>query len=160
MVRPSTSTVCVAVGVLVAVLSTCGLRLNVTASVPRGLYRLVRVPPVVDRGMLVTLPVPRSVEPWHSRWLPLLKPVAAVAGDMVCVKDHLLWVAEVGYGLAHVEVPGPPLPWAVEEESCLIVEEGTVFLAAPTGRSMDSRYFGAVPLSTVTAVAHPLLTWR
>ena len=149
--------------VLAAVLSTRWVRLNLTPSVPRGVYHLVAAAPPLARGTLVVLPVPASVQPWHSPWVPLLKPVAGVAGDVVCVWGHALWVwgqtagAEpTGYGMVWLVHEGKALP---QIEGCLLVQEGTVFLASAAPNSLDSRYLSAVPISTLTAQAFPLLTW-
>ena len=71
--------------VLAAVLSTRWVRLNCSPSMPYGLYRLTAVREPLARGTLVVLPVPAEVRPWHTRWQPLLKPVAAIGGDVVCL---------------------------------------------------------------------------
>ena len=53
-----------------------GYRVNVTPSVPLGLYRRAPLPDPVERGMLVILPVPVSVLPWHRPKRPtFLRPV-------------------------------------------------------------------------------------
>ena len=143
--------------VLAAVLSTRWLRLNVSPSVPYGLYRLAPLTRPLARGTLVVLPVPRSVRPWHARWVPLLKPVAAVAGDLVCLWDHGLCVAGQWYGPLWREAAGRPLP---QIRGCFRVPEGAVFLASPLPTSLDGRYFGVTPLATLTAQAMPVLTWR
>ncbi len=162
--RRPRSTLVVGGLVLAAVLSTRWVRLNLTPSVPRGVYRLVAVSPPLARGTLVVLPVPASVQPWHSSWVPLLKPVAGVAGDVVCVWGHALWVwgptagaAPTWYGLVWREHQGRPLP---RIEGCHLVQDGTVFLASAAPNSLDSRYCAAVPISTLTAQAFPLVTWR
>ncbi len=150
--------------VLAAVLSTRWVRLNLTPSVPLGVYRLAPVSLPVSRGTLVVLPVPASVQAWHSAWVPLLKPVAGVAGDVVCVWGSALWVWDqtpasepTWYGLVWKEHEGKPLP---RIEGCDLVEDGTVFLASTARNSLDSRYYGAVPITTLTAQAFPLLTWK
>jgi conjugative transfer signal peptidase TraF len=143
--------------VLAAVVSTRWVRLNLSPSVPLGLYRLTPVPPVLTRGMLVLTPVPASVQPWRSRWTPLLKPVAALAGEEVCVHQGELWVAGQGYGPVYGEAHGRPLP---QLQGCHVVPEGTVFLASPAPRSLDGRYFGTTPVADVTAGAVPLWTRR
>jgi type IV secretory pathway protease TraF len=118
----------------------------------------------VGVGTLVVLPVPVSMRPWHSRWLPLLKPVAAVAGDQVCAEGIFLLVrSKVGdewYAEVYREAHGHRLPQLLADGACLTVEDGTVFLASKTRRSLDGRYFGLTPIATLTAVARPLLTWR
>jgi conjugative transfer signal peptidase TraF len=143
--------------VLAAVLSTRWVRLNTSPSVPLGLYRLTAIRKPLARGALVVLPAPRAVQAWHSRWVPLLKPVAAVAGDAVCVWDEGLWVAGQWYGPVYEEAQGRPLPHI---RGCTRVQDGEVFLASPAPRSLDSRYFSSVPVAALTAQATPLLTWR
>jgi len=149
--------------VLAAVLSTRGVRLNLSPSVPVGFYRLAPLSVPLARGTLVVLPVPASIQAFHSRWVPLLKPVAAVAGDVVCVWGETLWVwdqtaaaAPTWYGLVWQAHEGKPLP---RVEGCHLVEDGTVFLASTAPNSLDSRYYGAVPITTLTAHAFPLLIW-
>jgi conjugative transfer signal peptidase TraF len=144
--------------VLAAVVSTRWLRLNMSPSVPYGLYRLAPVPATLHRGDLVVLPVPASVQPWQAWWVPLLKPVAGVAGDCVCHRDHILYVNGTAYGLVYQEAYGKPLPQI--EEGCFVVQPGHVFLASVVPKSLDSRYYGAVPLASLTAQATPLWIWR
>ncbi len=143
--------------VLLAVGTLPWWRLNVSPSVPLGLYRLHAVPATLTVGQLVLLPVPASVRPWHSAWLPLLKPVAAVAGETVCVEEGSLRIGAVDYGPAYAEAQGRPLPHL---DGCLIVQPGEVFLAGRVEQSLDSRYFGPVRVAHLTAQAVPLLTWR
>jgi conjugative transfer signal peptidase TraF len=143
--------------VLAAVVSTRWVRLNLSPSVPRGVYRLAPVAVPLARGTLVVLPVPAVVQPWQSAWVPLLKPVAAVAGDMVCVVDAGLWVAGQWYGPVYEEAHGMPLP---QLRGCFFVQAGAVFLASAVPKSLDARYFGPTPVATLTAQATPLFTWR
>ena len=142
---------------LAVLVATRFFRVNVSPSVPYGLYRLTAVPPVLARGMLVMLPVPASVQPWHSRWVPFLKPVAAVAGEEVCVRDDRLWVAGVAYGPVYAAVAGKRLPRLA---GCQVIPEGAVFLASTAPRSLDGRYWGMTPVATLRTAAVPLLTWR
>jgi type IV secretory pathway protease TraF len=144
--------------VLAAVLSTRWVRLNVSGSLPYGLYRLAPVPPSLSRGTVVLLPVPETVQHVWSRWVPLLKPVAAVAGDTVCHTEGLLWVNGQVYGPLVRQVSGRLLPHITE--GCAPVREGMVFLASPVPRSLDGRYFGLTPITSLTAQAIPVLTWQ
>jgi len=143
--------------VLAAVVSTRWVRLNLSPSVPVGVYRLERLAPPLARGTLVLLPVPVAVHPWHSRWTPLLKPIAAVAGEEVCVQQGALWVGEQWYGPVYGAAHSKPLP---QLEGCQVVPEGAVFLASPAPRSLDGRYWGMTRVSDLTAQAVPLWTWE
>jgi type IV secretory pathway protease TraF len=138
-------------------ISLSWFRLNVSASVPYGVYRLAAVPPSLQVGQFVVLPVPASMRSWHSRWLPLLKPVAAVAGEEVCHHAGRLIIRQQDFGPVLATAHGRPLPHMT---GCLTVPTDSVFLASPVSRSLDSRYFLPVRLADLTAVAVPVLTWR
>jgi type IV secretory pathway protease TraF len=142
---------------LTAVVSTRWVRLNVSPSVPYGLYLLRPVPAPLARGMLVVLPVPVSVRPWHSRWLPVLKPVAGIPGDVICAVDDILDVNDADFGPILREAHGQPLPHFT---GCLVVQDDEVFLASAVPQSLDSRYDGPVTVEALTAHALPLWTWR
>jgi type IV secretory pathway protease TraF len=144
--------------VLAAVLSTRWVRLNLSPSVPRGLYRLAPVRQPLRPGHLVVLPVPPRLRPWHPGWVPLLKPIAGLAHDVVCHRDHTLFVKSVDFGPVYQEAHGQPLPQIAE--GCFVVPAGHVFLASPVPRSLDGRYLGATPIAALTAQALPLFPWR
>ena len=138
-------------------LSTMMFRINISPSVPIGLYRLATVPADVRPGMLVLFPAPSIIHPWWSRWLPLLKPVAAVAGETVCNIEDMLWIHDTAYGHIFHEAHGKPLPHI---EGCMMVPEGAVFVASQVPKSLDSRYYGPIAVSALAAQAFPVLTWR
>lgn len=131
-------------------------RVNLSPSVPMGLYRLHAVPATLDYGDLVLFPVPASVRPWHSAWFPLLKPVAGLPGDTTCINSNGYTINGADYGSVHTEADGKPLP---RLRGCFLVVPGQVLTASSVPKSLDSRYFGPVPLAAVRAVATPLLTW-
>ena len=143
--------------VLAAVVSTRWVRLNLSPSVPVGLYRLERLAPPLTRGTLVVLSAPASIRPWWRSLASLLKPVAAVAGDEVCSVEGALVIHGEAYGPIYTEADGKPLPHL---DGCQVVPEGAVFLASTQPKSLDGRYFGMTPITTLTAQAVPLWTWR
>jgi len=155
--RPRSSLV-LGVLVLAAVLSTRWVRLNVSGSLPYGLYRLVPVPQPLPRDTIVLLPVPETVQHVWSKWVPLLKPVAAVAGDAVCSTAGRLFINGEDYGPILRTAHGTPLPHLLQ--GCFVVQEGEVFLASPVMHSLDSRYFSFVRISALTAHAISVLTWH
>jgi type IV secretory pathway protease TraF len=89
---------------------------------------------------------------------PLLKPVAALAGDEVCVaatgvQINRTWQAPV----ATVDTAGRPLPswWG-----CVTLGADEVFLLSTQhAQSLDSRYFGPVPVTRLLGRATPVWTW-
>lgn len=137
-----------------AVGGTHWVRLNVSPSVPRGFYWVTAVPMEVTSGMLVVLPVPVALRQWQT--MPLLKPVAAVAGEMICWDAGRLWVHGEDYG---PDVPGVTAVWH-PDPGCVPVPRATVFLASPVPRSLDGRYMGVTRIADLTARALPLWTWR
>src|SRR5262249_44039228 len=130
--RPRNSLV-LGVLVLAAVVSTRWVRINVSPSAPLGLYRLAAEAPPLARGTLVVLPVPPAVQRWHSPWLPLLKPIAALPGDLVCTSEAGLWIEGQAFGPVCLEAGGAPLP---RLRGCVRVPAGAVFLASPAPRSL------------------------
>ena len=155
--RPQTSTLMLCGVLVAAVVSTRWYRVNISPSVAYGFYRLVAVPTPIARGMLVVLPAPVSVRPWWAAWVPLLKPIAGLAGDRVCHQENVLYVNGADFGPVLQTAHGRPLP---QLQGCLVVQAGEVFLASPVVHSLDSRYFGGVSVTDLTAVALPIFTWR
>ena len=135
---------------------------NASASVPIGLYRVrpagdlhvtelvvVRPPPPLanfldERGYL-----PRSV--------PLLKHILALPGQTVCRTGRTITVdaAAMGEALEH-DHRGRHLPvW----QGCHVIALGQVFLMNRQSEdSLDGRYFGPLPATTIVGEAAPLWT--
>jgi type IV secretory pathway protease TraF len=76
------------------VVSFSYVRLNISPSLPLGLYRLHPVARPLTRGLLVIVEVPG----WSARTRPFLKPVAAVAGEWVCRVGQALVIDHRDYG--------------------------------------------------------------
>ena len=135
---------------------------NASASAPLGLYRIVpdRDPP---RGALVAVAPPERLGRWMAergylgRDVPLLKHVAAQPGQRVCrigavvsIDARPVVVARERDGM------GRPLPvW----QGCRTLHAGELLMLNPDhADSMDGRYFGPLPASTVLGRAIPILT--
>jgi conjugative transfer signal peptidase TraF len=135
---------------------------NVSASAPRGLYRTLPGVPV-RRGDLVLVRMPASVRDlaaargYLPSTVPLVKRVAALGGDVVCILDNEVIVGgkTVATRLEH-DRSGRPLPrWS----DCRTLDIDEVFLLmAAVPDSFDSRYFGPVSLSAVIGRLVPLWT--
>ncbi len=149
-----------------------GFRLNTTASMPVGIWQVTPlIPAQVRRGAIVTaclpdLPVvhqgiargyihagscPSGIE-------PVVKPIAAIGGDVVSVGRSGISVngsAVRGTAQLAQDAGGRALH-GVSAGVCT-VEPGHVWLLAPRNRrSFDSRYFGEVPASSIQAAARPI----
>jgi conjugative transfer signal peptidase TraF len=135
---------------------------NTTASAPLGLYAL-HIPKELKVGDLVAdLPPPALARFMAERHylplnVPLLKYVGAITGQNVCRQGATVTIdgLTVATALA-TDHANRPLPvW----QGCRILKDGEIFLLNPSVTdSFDGRYYGAVPLDGVTAVATPLWT--
>jgi conjugative transfer signal peptidase TraF len=135
------------------------VRLNVSASAPLGFYRRQAMTTLTS-GLLVAVPVPEAWQPvalTHgvipNRQTLLLKPVAALPGTEVCLRDEDLRIHGVSYGPI-LEGFSPAF------RGCLTVPPGEVFLASGVPGSFDSRYFGSVPVGQIDGQMTPLWTWE
>jgi len=134
---------------------------NLSASLPRGLYRLDRSAPPT-RGAVVTFAPPPAVAAMivARRYLPpavsLMKVVVALPGDLVCVDDDGLFVSGKRVAaIALQDSAGRPLdPFRF----CEALPHDVAFVVTGSPLSFDSRYFGPVPLASLT-VAVPAWTF-
>lgn len=134
---------------------------NLSPSLPRGLYRLVRGAPPT-RGALVSLqPPPRAAALIAERdYLPpgasLLKVVVAAPGDTACINERSFVVNGRRIGaVAGRDSAGRALAAFL---FCGAVPSGSAFVATSAPLSFDSRYFGPVPVASMT-VAVPVWTY-
>ena len=133
---------------------------NASASVPIGLYS-VRPATIHHAGDLVVVRAPEALaafldtRSYLARGVPLLKHVAALPGQVVCRTVRTITVDGVtmGHALDRDRV-GRILPvW----EGCRLVGEEEVFLMNwQSENSLDGRYFGPLPASTIVGRADPI----
>jgi len=133
---------------------------NETASVPVGLYRLHRNS-APHGGDLVAVRLPEreamllAMRGYLPLGVPLLKPVAGIAGQSVCRTGQRVTIDGKFTGDAQsLDHRGRPLPvW----QGCQHLTPGQVFVMNPAEpRSLDGRYFGVLPLSTVIGRVTPV----
>jgi conjugative transfer signal peptidase TraF len=130
-----------------------GYRLNLSASLPAGIYRVSPLRATLAYGDLVTFWLPYHLR-LHGFLGSFTKPVAGLPGDVVCVREGQLIVNGVDYGPVLPEAPARVLI----DGACEMVPDGAVFTASPVPRSYDSRYFGMIALADVQP-ATPVWTW-
>jgi conjugative transfer signal peptidase TraF len=149
------------------------LTVNLTPSMPIGVYRLLPMDRPIARGDIVEICPPLQVvdillgegkthvwNPCDRGVSPLLKFVAAVGGNIVDLSDKA------------VVVNGVPLPGSAtlpprERHHTItqiargryVLRVGQLWLWTPYARSWDSRYFGPVPSVGVRGFARPVFVW-
>ncbi|WP_415024160.1 conjugative transfer signal peptidase TraF [Bradyrhizobium sp.] len=148
-----------------------GLRVNLTPSYPRGLWRIEPLDREPTRGDLVFIcPPDNSVferafaRGYIRRGLcagglsPLIKTVVGVAGETVSIGER-------------VSINGRTLPASDVRQTDAagrslspfaggVIPAGDLFLHSDFAGSYDSRYFGPLPSAGVLGLARPLLTFR
>lgn len=135
---------------------------NASASVPVGLYRIVRAERIEVTDLAVVMPPDdlasfldqRSYLP---RGVPLIKRVLALRGTTVCRSGSAIVAYGMTYGEARAQdTRGRPLP--VWQGCRRLGDAEAFFMNWDSPDSFDSRYFGPLPLSTVVGRAIPLWT--
>ena len=137
---------------------------NASASVPIGLYRMHpgSAPKVGDLvAVLPPEPLASLLAERHylPRGVPMLKHVAAVAGQRVCRNGYRITIDGKHLGDARGrDHLGRGLPvWT----GCRVLTPGDVFLMNPdVPDSFDGRYFGPLPATTITGRLTPLWITR
>lgn len=133
---------------------------NATASTPVGLYRL-QAPGALHDGELVALMPPAPIASFLARGgflpcgVPLLKHIVALPGQTVCRVGDTVTIDGKAAGVAlDSDHLGRPLPrWS----GCRTLIQGQVFLMNPAvPDSLDGRYFGSIPASSIVGQAIPV----
>ena len=86
--------------------------------------------------------------------LPVIKTVAAIAGDEFCVSEAQL-TFEDGSSVPILPFDGQGRALPAMSEGCVVICEGHVLLISDqTDRSFDSRYFGAIRTDRILGLAN------
>ncbi len=155
-----------------AVGAAFGYRINVTQSLPIGIWQktpdskgAAYVEFCLPEGHFAALVREREYTPHGTcpeGLAPLLKPVVAQAGDLVVITDKGLVVN--GKPLltepirAH-DSKGRPLP-AMKPGSYPVPEKAIWVISTYHPRSLDSRYYGAIPEASVIAGMRPVFVFN
>lgn len=132
---------------------------NATTSVPVGLY-VLSPPTGLRRGDLVAIDPPGPLAARLAAQgvlppgVPLLKPVAALAGQVVCRRGGVVSIDGATVAIARArDGLGRSLPgWS----GCRRLDDGDLFVLSAAPGSYDGRYFGVLPASAVIARARPM----
>ncbi len=155
--------------------NAAGLRVNATPSMPLGLWRMAPDHAPLRRGDVVvvclpdTAPVRVATERGYipsgncaGGFEPLVKPIAATAGDVVAVSAAGVAVnGQAVLGIAQLVQDSAGRPLRRVPAGAYPVAPGEVWLlSGHDPRSFDSRYFGPVPAANVQGIARPLWVLR
>ncbi len=135
---------------------------NASASVPIGLYAVLPPDGIKIADLAVVAPpepVARFLEDggYIPRGVPLMKRVLALPGQKVCRKNLIVTVDGITMGTARKhDSRGRDLPvW----QGCRTIARDAVFLMNwQSADSLDGRYFGPLPASSIVGRAMPLWT--
>jgi len=134
---------------------------NASASVPIGLYVVQGAFPLhVGELVVIMPPMPLaqlfSVRHYLPLGVPLLKHILALSGQTVCRNGRAITLdgSIVGEALESDRF-GRVLPnW----EGCRTLGAGETFVMNTPPDSLDGRYFGPLPLTTIVGRAEPIWT--
>jgi conjugative transfer signal peptidase TraF len=150
-----------------------GYRFNLSPSVPRGVWRVMRQPEEPEKGGYVIVPNDADDESKNPGYclavergylvnpMPMLKRIVAVEGDFVSYDRQERAVTVNGGYVLMTEIlsqdtEGRPMPSAFFP---LWLQERQVWLSSENIRGYDSRYFGPVS-SDILKRATPVWTFR
>jgi conjugative transfer signal peptidase TraF len=133
---------------------------NTTASAPRGLYCITPLTGLQAGDLVLVQPDPASAAVYAERGylplgVPLLKRVAALGGMRVCEHggDVIIEGRHVANALPTDGRGRPMTAWS----GCRALSDSEFFaLNADVPTSLDGRYFGPSPLSSVIGRAIPV----
>jgi conjugative transfer signal peptidase TraF len=152
-----------------------GLRVNLTGSLPVGLYAVVATHEAPTRGALVLVCLSRAVADFArdrgyvprgglcpGGVMPVGKPVFAVPGDTVTVTaDGLFLDGTLASNSRPLSADRRGRPLAGVRNGRYVVGPAELWVVSQySASSFDSRYFGPVPLSSVRGRVRVLWTWR
>ena len=133
---------------------------NASASAPIGFYRLRGDAPVRRRDMVIAwTPEPARSLAARRHYLPanvpLVKRVAAVAGDRVCALGKLISINGKAVAIRRKsDAAGRPMPWL---SGCRVLRHDEYFLLMDNPLSFDGRYFGVTRRQEL--VGRAVLLW-
>ena len=141
---------------ILSALYIAGIRVNITPSLPRGVWRVMSVDP---KTLKIGDTVAINKTAVSAVTLHLLKDIAAVSGDVMTLKDSSVY--RNGHKIPMSTVF--PVNSKGEKIQCvsypLVVPAHHVWLGSRNERAYDSRYFGPVPIQAVMGKATLLWAW-
>jgi conjugative transfer signal peptidase TraF len=149
------SVIAVVLMLLVTIPYWCPVFINPTSSLPTGMYRYTHEP--LHRGVIIGFPQPhkpgvRTLNLHLQR--SLMKYVAAMPGDVVVITPSGIFID--GQRWPNSQPPSPPDTLDRRLLGRHVVPPGYLWALGTNAESFDSRYFGEVPVLSITTTARPL----
>jgi len=152
-------------------INSFGYHVNITNSLPRGIYKIAHGP-VVRGALVVECLLPQLSKLGKDReWIgrgscpsgtmPILKRVVGVPGDTVtATRDYIQINSFILLNTASLflDSQGREIPRVGDHTYTL--QPGQVLLLADNPQSWDSRYMGSVDMTTILATAEPVWLWE
>src|SRR6266566_4524667 len=137
-----------------------GVRVNLSGSMPIGLYRVSSAPPMRGAMVLACLPVDVAVFAKSRGYVPNGGCPSAMAGDSVEVtSEGLLLNGRPVRNTRPLAVDAAGRSLRRFPDGTYIVAQDEVWLYSPySTRSFDSRYFGPLHVSSIRSRVLPLWT--
>ncbi|MCP3468392.1 conjugative transfer signal peptidase TraF [Bradyrhizobium sp. CCGUVB23] len=147
-----------------------GLRVNMTPSYPRGLWRIEMLDREAAVGDLVFICPPHTAEFERAFARGYIRRGLCAGGLSPLIKTVVAIGRQQVYGANRVSIDGRPLPDSEVQHADAagrplapfaggVVPAGELYLHSDFAGSYDSRYFGPIPSSGILGLARPVLTF-
>ena len=159
------SILCVA-ALILFLLYALGYRINVSNSLPNLVYKIAQITDkptvrgdyvVVDHSLIANNPaIKTGLERKYLERYPMLKQIGAVPGDVVLLRDNILYINGIKHGemiVLSADSHGlqlSPFPTPVT------LQPGQYWLISNPHGGYDSRYFGWINRDCITHTAYPV----
>ena len=123
---------------------------NVTPSVPLGIYKIygIKKGETLKKGDLVIYEIPSELQKLTSLRntdIPSLKPVAAIYGDKIEIKDNRIYVNNEDYGKIVLNKNLPKFDGNLKEDEILTLSK--------VENTFDGRYYGGIKKNRIIGKA-------
>lgn len=151
------------------VIQLMGLMINVTPSMPKGIY--IKENAAIQKGSIVAACLAPEFESigLERRYLgkggrcqgidPVIKKVIAVPGDTVDLQNQFIQVNGIRYDYPTYQKDSQNRPMLIYPRGVYQPTTGYWLIGTQDSRSWDSRYWGPVKSSQILMVLKPVLTF-
>ena len=148
-----------------------GMRINLTSSLPLGIWKIDKSFTRIEKGDHVWFAATKEIADFalergylekntkcENNTIPLLKTVYGLPGDTYSFHDNEIRINNITVKNTKRRINDSkerPMP----RISNGIVRENQLFVLTMHTHSYDSRYFGPIPIENVEGTARPIITW-